>query len=267
MFGIGGFELFLILLFGFLIFGPDKLPAMAKTLGKAIAKFRDAQEEMNKVIKTEVYDPNSDEPFKNPLDALAKVGEIGKDDKKEAPAASGKQESFSERKARYDKERAAKKAEEAKQATAAATAAAAGTATAAVAKPVARPDGSFAKPEEAKPVSTAAAGASPAKAEAAKPVTEPKAKPSADELYGTKPAAKKPAAKPATKSAAASGEKKTSATTARKTSAAKPAKTEAEKAAARSAAAKKAAATRAAKKKAAEEAAKAAPTTTNEKGE
>ena len=264
MFGIGPFELFLILLFGFLIFGPDKLPAMAKTLGKAIAKFRDAQEEMNKVIKTEVYDPNSDEPFKNPLDALAKVGEIGKDEKKQAPAASGKQESFSERKARYDKERAAKKAEEAKQATAAATAAAAGTATAAAAKPVARPDGSFAKPEGAKPVSTAAAGASPAKAEAAKPVTEPKAKPSADELYGTKPAAKKPAAKSATKPAAASGEKKPSTA---KSAAAKPAKTEAEKAAARSAAAKKAAATRAAKKKAAEEAAKAAPTTTNEKGE
>ena len=151
MFGIGPFELFLILLFGFLIFGPDKLPAMAKTLGKAIAKFRDAQEEMNKVIKTEVYDPNSDEPFKNPLDALAKVGEIGKDEKKQAPAASGKQESFSERKARYDKERAAKKAEEAKQATTAATATAAGTAAAAAAKPVARPDGSFAKPEEAKP--------------------------------------------------------------------------------------------------------------------
>ena len=251
MFGIGPFELFLILLFGFLIFGPDKLPAMAKTLGKAIAKFRDAQEEMNKVIKTEVYDPNSDEPFKNPLDALAKVGEIGKDDKKEAPAASGKQESFSERKARYDKERAAKKAEEAKQATTAATATAAGTAAAAAAKPVARPDGSFAKPEEAKPAPTAAAGTSPAK-------------PSADELYGTKPVAKKPAAKSATKPAAASGEKKPSAA---KSTAAKPAKTEAEKAAARSAAAKTAAATRAAKKKAAEEAAKAAPTTTNEKGE
>ena len=38
MFGIGGFELFLILLFGFLIFGPDKLPAIAKTLGKADRK-------------------------------------------------------------------------------------------------------------------------------------------------------------------------------------------------------------------------------------
>ena len=73
MFGIGGFELFLILLFGFLLFGPDKLPAMAKTLGKAIGKFRNAQEEMNKVIKNEVYDPDSDEPFKNPLDVMEKA--------------------------------------------------------------------------------------------------------------------------------------------------------------------------------------------------
>ena len=109
MFGIGGFELFLILLFGFLIFGPDKLPAMAKTLGKAINKFRSAQEEMNKVLKTEVYDPTSDEPFKNPLEALSKVGEIGKDDKEAKP------ESFAERKARYDKERAERKAAEAEE--------------------------------------------------------------------------------------------------------------------------------------------------------
>ena len=152
MFGIGGFELFLILLFGFLIFGPDKLPAMAKTLGKAINKFRSAQEEMNKVLKTEVYDPTSDEPFKNPLEALSKVGEIGKDDKEE------KTESFSERKARYDKERAAKKAAEAEKAGAAettATTAAAATATAAAAKPVAKPDGSFVKPEEPKAAETA----------------------------------------------------------------------------------------------------------------
>ncbi|MEG0376583.1 MAG: twin-arginine translocase TatA/TatE family subunit, partial [Raoultibacter sp.] len=95
MFGIGGFELFLILLFGFLIFGPDKLPAMAKTVGKALNKFKSAQEEMNKVIKTEVYDPTSDEPFKNPLEALSKISESGK--------AEEKTESFSERKARYDK--------------------------------------------------------------------------------------------------------------------------------------------------------------------
>ena len=198
MFGIGGFELFLILLFGFLIFGPDKLPAMAKTLGKAINKFRSAQEEMNKVLKTEVYDPTSDEPFKNPLEALSKVGEIGKDDKEE--------------------------------------------------KPVAKPDGSFAKPEEPKAAETAKPAAKP-ESTAAKP------KPSPDELYGTKPAAKKPATKPTAAKAAAASK-----------SAAKPtAKTDAEKAAARSAAAKKAAATRAANRKAAAEA--AAKANKNEKGE
>lgn len=84
MFGIHGIEIFLILLFGFLIFGPDKIPVIAKTLGQAINKFRGAQEEMSKVIKTEVYDPASDEPFKNPLDALSKV--VGGD---KAGGASG----------------------------------------------------------------------------------------------------------------------------------------------------------------------------------
>ena len=57
MFGIGGFELFIILLFAFLIFGPDKLPEMAKTLGVALNKFKQAQEEMKAVINDEVLDP------------------------------------------------------------------------------------------------------------------------------------------------------------------------------------------------------------------
>lgn len=125
MFGIGGFEFFLILIFGFLIVGPDRLPAMAKTLGQAISKFRGAQEEMNKVIKTEVYDPESKDPFKNPLEALEKVGGSSKSSssskvseaKSESKAASSSdhRESFSERKARYEKERAAKKAADAEK--------------------------------------------------------------------------------------------------------------------------------------------------------
>ena len=135
LFGIGGFELFLILLFGFLLFGPDKLPAMAKTLGKAIGKFRNAQEEMNKVIKNEVYDPDSDEPFKNPLDVMEKAANGASKAVSSAskavsshssstataskPRPAGQQESFSERKARYDRERAAKQAAEAERAEAA----------------------------------------------------------------------------------------------------------------------------------------------------
>ena len=96
MFGIGGFELFLILLFGFLIFGPDKLPQLAKTIGMAVQKFRSAQDEMNKVVKTEIYDPASDKPVKNPLDA------IDKDNKQKVE----KKESFADRQAKYDKENA-----------------------------------------------------------------------------------------------------------------------------------------------------------------
>ncbi len=123
MFGIGGFEFFLILIFGFLIVGPDRLPAMAKTVGQAINKFRGAQEEMNKVIKTEVYDPDSKEPFKDPLEALEKMGQSKSSDEKPAtktpaassPASGDRRESFSERKARYEKERAAKKAADAEK--------------------------------------------------------------------------------------------------------------------------------------------------------
>lgn len=66
MFGIGGTELVIILIFGFLLFGPDKLPQMGRTIGRAIRQFRNAQEQMNKVVRAEVYDPLSDsEPLKD----------------------------------------------------------------------------------------------------------------------------------------------------------------------------------------------------------
>lgn len=169
MFGIGGFELFLILLFGFLIFGPEKLPDIAKTVGKAIAKFRSAQEEMNGVLKGEVFDKDSDEPFKNPLDmidnAAAKASKASESAKKTATQVAEKAESFSERKARYDRERVAKKAAEAAAAA----------------------EGEGAQ---------AAAGAAVVAASTEKP------RPSAAELYGTAPAASPAQAKADEKPAA-----------------------------------------------------------------
>lgn len=99
MFGIGGFELFIILLFGFLIFGPDKLPEMAKTLGVALRKFNQARDEMESVIKGEVLDVAND---KGKSTTSTKT--------KAAPTVT--QESFAERKARYDKERAERKRQE-----------------------------------------------------------------------------------------------------------------------------------------------------------
>lgn len=123
MFGIGGFELFLILLFGFLIFGPDKLPEIAQTIGKGIAKFRSAQDEMSSTLKEMTFvDKDSDAPFKNPLDVIegvasdakSKAASAGEKAQATADAAVERAESFAERKARYDKERAAKRAAEKK---------------------------------------------------------------------------------------------------------------------------------------------------------
>lgn len=126
MFGIGGFELFLILIFGFLIFGPDKLPDIAKTIGRAIAKFRGAQEDMTEQLKgaTFVDKDNPDGPLKNPLEVMenaaseaqAKATEARKKADEATNAAVERTESFAERKARYDRERAERKAAEQKAA-------------------------------------------------------------------------------------------------------------------------------------------------------
>ncbi len=204
MFGIGANELLLILLFGFLIFGPDKLPAIAKTIGQAIGKFKSAQEEMNNVIKTEVYDPDSQEPFKNPLDTLSKLED---DAKKE-----DKGESFTERKARYDKQRAAKKTAEEKSTAANVASGAVGAAVA----------------ESADEGKKAPAAEKPAAASA-----EKKPAVDIDALYGAKPAAKKPAtaksaaaAKPTESVKSAAAAKPDSATKPAKSAPAKPASDE-----------------------------------------
>lgn len=122
MFGIGGFELFLILIFGFLIFGPDKLPEIAKTVGRAIAKFRTAQEDMKGQLNVESFmDKGAEDPFKNPLDVIENAAGQAKAASEVARAKADAAteavvehtESFAERKARYDRERRARKEAEA----------------------------------------------------------------------------------------------------------------------------------------------------------
>ena len=54
---------------------------------------------MNKVVKTEIYDPLTDDSVKNPMEAM-----IDKENKQKIE----KKESFASRKAKYDKERADK---------------------------------------------------------------------------------------------------------------------------------------------------------------
>ena len=67
MFSLGGLEWVLIILFAFLIFGPDKLPQVAKTAGKYIRQFKTIQEQMSKTVQSEIV-----EPLRGDLDPLVK---------------------------------------------------------------------------------------------------------------------------------------------------------------------------------------------------
>lgn len=99
MFGIGGFELFLIVLFAFLLFGPDKIPVFLKTLRKAVTKFREAEQEVSAALKQEVIDPETGETAADVLDSL--TGKSGASAKKRSASS----ETFAARKARYERER------------------------------------------------------------------------------------------------------------------------------------------------------------------
>ena len=123
MFGIGETELVLILLFAFMIFGPDKLPGMGKTLGRALRQFRNAQEGFTQVVQTEIVDPATEAMSDNPKKPNRKRVEFDEDadiEGGEEGAAAKRTETFAERKAREaaEKQAAEKQAAE-KQAAAA----------------------------------------------------------------------------------------------------------------------------------------------------
>jgi len=50
MFGIGFTELVVVLVVALLVIGPDKLPAVARTIGKAFVEFRRVGEDLKKTI-------------------------------------------------------------------------------------------------------------------------------------------------------------------------------------------------------------------------
>jgi Tat protein translocase TatB subunit len=53
LFGIGFLELFLILIVGLLIFGPKRLPEIARTVGKAVYQFKHASTNITQEIGKE----------------------------------------------------------------------------------------------------------------------------------------------------------------------------------------------------------------------
>jgi TatA/E family protein of Tat protein translocase len=64
VFGISGTELVLIAVFAIIVFGPDKIPELARTVSKAVATFKRVQEDTEKLIKAEMasLDPTAPAP-------------------------------------------------------------------------------------------------------------------------------------------------------------------------------------------------------------
>lgn len=111
MFGIGEGELAIIVVFGFLLFGPDKLPQMGRTIGRAIRQFRETQEKMTAVVQSEIIDPVSEAasaPVKPKKAAVDDDSDADED--ADETAAPAKKETFAERRARLAAEKAASEA-------------------------------------------------------------------------------------------------------------------------------------------------------------
>ena len=168
VFGIGEGELAIIVVFGFLLFGPDKLPQMGRTIGRAIRQFRETQEKMTAVVQSEIIDPVSEA-----ASAPVKPKKTAVDDDSDADedaaetAAPAKKETFAERRARLAAEKAASEA------------AAEGEGAA-----------EESKAEGAEPAAATAAAVEPESATEPEPEPEP-AEPTTADLYARRPRKRK----------------------------------------------------------------------------
>jgi TatA/E family protein of Tat protein translocase len=71
MFGIGFQEMLIILVVVLIFFGPKRLPDLAKSLGKGIAEFKKASDEVRKGIEDAVKEESTAEMPKPPEDLSA----------------------------------------------------------------------------------------------------------------------------------------------------------------------------------------------------
>ena len=89
MFGIGFQEMLIILVVVLIFFGPKRLPDLAKSLGKGIAEFKKASEEVRKGIEDAVKEESAEEAPKPP-ENLSEYGKApGSDPASAHESASG----------------------------------------------------------------------------------------------------------------------------------------------------------------------------------
>ncbi len=82
MFGISGTELILIVAFALLIFGPDKLPEVGRTIGKVMNEFKRAQESMESMIRAEMYSKENEQRA-SVTKQVASISDFDEDDEED----------------------------------------------------------------------------------------------------------------------------------------------------------------------------------------
>jgi len=90
VFGIGGTELLIVAVFAFIIFGPDKIPEIARTVSKAVNQFKRTQADMERLVKAEMMglDPDQAPLFPTGDQAAAKDTDAQKAPNKPSKASS-----------------------------------------------------------------------------------------------------------------------------------------------------------------------------------
>jgi Tat protein translocase TatB subunit len=81
VFSLGGSELLIIAVVALLLFGPDKIPQMARTVGRFMREFNKYKDIMESTVRAEIYradEKGSDTPASD-LDKMTKAADAVKD--------------------------------------------------------------------------------------------------------------------------------------------------------------------------------------------
>jgi TatA/E family protein of Tat protein translocase len=86
MFGIGMTELIVILVVALIVFGPTRLPELARSLGRAMAEFRRASTDLRQTFREAVEEPK---PAASQPTIAPPAEEAAPETASERPTASG----------------------------------------------------------------------------------------------------------------------------------------------------------------------------------
>jgi TatA/E family protein of Tat protein translocase len=92
MFGLGFTEILVILVVALLVFGPDRLPELARNLGKGLAEFRRASSDLRRSVMEATDEPRRPEPKPALPPGAGPADQVVADAAAPAPAAAGEHE-------------------------------------------------------------------------------------------------------------------------------------------------------------------------------